>query len=132
MKYQKYKKAELIARLFCYWWIGLYRNSIIISKAAASPIPQWMTPTTLVIGPVFPLIALSSRAVIITNVSMIASKLVPPSDDMGRARPTPVRCVEAPMKKSMGIENKVLVRDARPALPKEPAASGNASPPPIT
>ena len=24
------------------------------------------------------------------------------------------------MKKSMGIENKVLVRDARPALPKEP------------
>ena len=62
----------------------------MISNAAVNPIPQWTTPVTLVIGPVLPLIALSSRAAITSNVSIIANKLALASDVMG-IRPIPFR-----------------------------------------
>jgi hypothetical protein len=40
--------------------------------------------------------------------------------------------VAEPMKKSIGIEKSVLVRDARPARAPRAAASGIAAPPPAT
>src|SRR4051794_11695970 len=42
------------------------------------------------------------------------------------------RCDAAPMKKSIGIEKSVLVREARPALAPAAAASGSALPPAAT
>ena len=85
-----YKKAERFARLFCDLRSKFYRNWMMISNAAVNPIPQWITPVTLVIGPVLPLMALSSSAAITSNVSIIASKLALASDEMG-IRPIPFR-----------------------------------------
>ena len=39
------------------------------------------------------------------------------------------RCTDEAMKNSIGMENSVFVLDARPALPRAPAAAGSASPP---
>src|SRR5690349_11484595 len=46
--------------------------------------------------------------------------------------PSDVKCDADTMKKSIGIENSVLVRDARPARAPRGAADGSASPPAAT
>ena len=83
-----------------------------------------MTPFTLVIGPVLPATAFTSSKAMMPNTT---------SKDSGLALVTGVpswaRWTDDAMKNSMGIENSVLVREARPALASAPAAAGSASPP---